>query len=299
MEANNVIGIYLTDICNYKCVFCSVDVPSKTDESIMKDDIYKILKENMNSKYKTIALWGGEPTLRKDFMKIISKIKENNYENIIVETNASMIADVTFANRSIELGVNCFIISIHGADAEMQDDISLVKGSYNKIITAITNIKEKGVYVRTNTVINKQNYEQIPAIVKLLIDLKVDHINLSGLRLVGSAARNLKEVTPKFTDVVRYLKEAFEIAIQSNTYITYDVIPACIMNGYEERQLKWAGFKMFYKDKSINDFSLFINSLKYKGVNCMKCKNLYQCGGVFRGYIDLYGWSEFGYEMIS
>ncbi len=52
---------------------------------------------------------------------------------------------------------------------------------------------------------------------------------------------------------------------------------------------------MFYGDKIVNDFAGFTNKLKSKGSVCRKCDYLNQCGGVFRGYIDLYGWDEFGY----
>lgn len=292
---NNVIGIYLTDICNYKCIFCSVDNPSKTEESIVIEDIYEILAKNMNSEYKTIALWGGEPTLRKDFFDIVEKIKECNYENIIVETNGSKFANSSFLEKALDKGVNYYVISIHGADEKTQDETSLVKGSFDKTITAIKNLKERGVWVRTNTVVNKLNYKQIPSLVNMLIELGVDHINLSGLRVIGNAARNMEYVIPTYSEIWEYLDEGFKKAIESNVSVTFDVFPACTMKGYEDYQLEWDNFKMYYGDKKVKDFFKFTNSLKSKGFKCRTCERLDKCGGVFRGYIKMNGWNEFGY----
>lgn len=292
---SNVIGIYLTDVCNYKCVFCSVDNPSKKEESIEKENIFKILEENKDSDYQAVALWGGEPTTRKDFFEILEKIKECCYETVIIETNGSKFSDLEFLEKTLCNGVNYFIISIHGANAQVQDAISLVGGSFDRTIKAIENLKERGIAVRTNTVVNTLNYQQLPEIVEMLIQKNVDHINISALRTIGNAARNLKMVTPSFSAVSESVKKAFDLAIGAEKSISFDVFPSCTVKGYEEYQLKWTNFKMFYGDKVVNDFARFTNNLKSKGAVCKKCPQLKLCGGVFRGYVDLFGWSEFGY----
>jgi MoaA/NifB/PqqE/SkfB family radical SAM enzyme len=293
---SNVISIYVTDICNHKCVFCSVDTSSNNKDNITTERIFSILEENMNSKYKAIALWGGESTLRKDFFDILKKIKECAYEDIVIETNASNFADRSYLENAIQYGANYFILSIHGADSKVKDAITLKKGSYDKAIAAINNLKQKGMWVRTNTVVNKLNYKQLPQIVKMLTDLKVDHINISGLNIVGNASRNADKVVVSFTEAWDYVKQAFEIVLQSDSRITHDVFPLCVVKGYEDYQLEWRNFKMYFGDNVINDFFKFSNSLKAKGVKCRSCKNLALCGGVIRGYIELNGWEEFGYE---
>ncbi len=292
---SNVIGIYLTDVCNYKCVFCSVDNPSKEEESIEKENIFKILEENKDSDYHAVALWGGEPTTRKDFFEILEKIKECHYETVIIETNGSKFSDIEFLEKTLSNGVNYFIISIHGANAEVQDAISLVGGSFDRTIKTIENLKERGIAVRTNTVVNTLNYQQLPEIVEMLIQKNVDHINISALRTIGNAARNLKMITPSFSEVSESVKKALDLAIGAEKSISFDVFPSCTVKGYEEYQLKWTNFKMFYGNKVVNDFARFTNNLKSKGTVCKKCPKLKLCGGVFRGYVDLFGWSEFGY----
>lgn len=292
---SDVMGIYLTDICNYKCIFCSVDNPSKKGESIILEDIFKILDMNKTNNYEGVALWGGEPTVRKDFFEILEKIKSYNFSRVIIETNGSNLSDTEFLKRTLDNGVNYFIISIHGASSEVQDSISLMDGSFDKIIKTIKNLKKNNMPVRTNTVVNKLNYHQLPEIVEMLIELDVDHINISALRNIGTAARNMKMVTPTFTEVDEYVAEAFEKVLGAKKGLTFDVFPFCRIKGYENYQLKWSNYKMFYGDKVVDDFSEFTNKLKTKGKVCRKCNYIEECGGVFRGYIDLYGWDEFGY----
>lgn len=53
---------------------------------------------------------------------------------------------------------------------------------------------------------------------------------------------------------------------------------------------------MFYGERVIDDFADFTNnSLKAKGSMCKKCEYLERCGGVFKWYIQNFGWDEFGY----
>ena len=131
---------------------------------------------------------------------------------------------------------------------------------------------------------------------KMLIDLKVDHINISGLRMIGNAARNKDKVAVAFMEAREYVNRSFEIVLQSDARITYDVFPMCVMKGYEDYQLEWRNYKMYFGNRVIKDFFKFTNSLKAKGAKCRGCEKAALCGGVIRGYIEQNGWEEFGYD---
>lgn len=192
---HDIMAIYLTDICNFKCIFCSVDNPYRTEEKIKKETILKIIEDNKENEFSGVALWGGEPTTRKDFFEILDKVQTCNFDLTVIETNGYKLSDEEFLKKTIEKGINYFIISIHGATKEIQDKITRVDGSFDKVVKTIKNLKKNNISVRTNTVVNKVNYKQLPDIVKMLIDLDVDHFNISGLRVTGSAAQNFDLVT--------------------------------------------------------------------------------------------------------
>lgn len=292
----DMISIYVTDYCNCKCVFCSMDSPNEGYEQMSRERIGSILANQSNRGYFGIALYGGEPTTRSDFFEILTEIKQNNFQYILLETNGRMLADRAFAEKAMAMGVDLFIISIHGKDKETQDYLSQINGCFEQVIQGIENVKALGGLVRTNTVVNQQNYQQLPEIQEMLINLGVEHINISALRTIGMAKRNFEIITPRYSEMKPYLQAAAAKVSQSGVRFSFDVIPLCIMKGYEASKLEWHNFKMYFRSITIENFAKFTDTnLKVKGEPCGRCAYSDQCGGVFKEYAEAFGWDEFGY----
>lgn len=293
---SDMVAIYVTDYCNCRCLFCSMDSPNEDYEQISRERINSILEKKSNQGYFGVALYGGEPTTRSDFFEILKDIKKNDYQFILLETNGRLLADRDFAQKAMELGVNLFIVSIHGKDRATQDYLSQIKGCFEEVTKGIKNVKQLGGLVRTNTVINKMNYQQLPEIQDMLVMLEVDHMNISGLRTIGTAKRNFQSITPFYKEIEPYLKAAADKGIKSGIRFSFDVIPLCIMKGYENYKLEWNNYKMYFRNIMIDNFAKFTDSnLKIKGNPCNNCSYIDKCGGVFREYIEAFGWDEFGY----
>lgn len=295
-DPHDMVCIYVTDYCNNKCLFCSMDSPDQSYEQISRESINSILAKNQDQGYLGIALYGGEPTIRSDFFDILKDIKKYNYQFILLETNGKKLSDRVFAQKTIELGVDLFIISIHGKDRGTQDYLSQTDGSFEEVIKGIENVKELGGFVRTNTVVNKWNYQQLPEMQDMFIELKVDHTNIAALRTIGMAKRNFELLSPHYTEISPYLKATVAKCLNSGIRFTFDVIPLCIMKGYENYKLEWNNYKMYFRNIVIDNFAQFTDrSLKTKGRPCTSCSYADKCGGVFREYIAAFGWEEFGY----
>lgn len=294
--SGEMLSIHLTDMCNNKCWFCVVDSPGLRRELVSRSKIDRFLEAHKGMGYAAVNLHGGEPTVRKDFIEILEKIRDCGYPRVILQTNARRLANEEFAKKVVELGVDLVVVSVHGSNAEIHDQITGVPKSFDQAIKGIQNVKKFGAKVRTNSVVSRMNYEDFPEIAKLLLSLNVDHINISALHTVGSAFRNFQKVTPTYKDSMPYVKEAIETVKKTDTVITLEGFPLCTIQGYHDKLIDWENqkFKMLFRGVIINNYENYMDdTMRSQGDLCKNCAYNKQCGGVYKEYIAVRGWNEF------
>ncbi|MGC9027662.1 MAG: radical SAM protein [bacterium] len=163
----------LTNKCNLSCLHCLRD---KTDmKSYISVEFFdNILKQAKAYNLRHIAFTGGEPTLHPQFDKIIDTVVKYDYTYHFV-TNAwnfmhvwKMLNDPRFPGRLNKLsGVS---ISVDGAKAETHDYIR-GKGSFKKVLQAISILKVKGIDISVQITINKKNFDEIEQMAMLASEL--------------------------------------------------------------------------------------------------------------------------------
>lgn len=85
----NMACIIFTKGCNFKCSYChnSSLVLDKKIPLILHDDIFAYLEKRKNI-LKGVVISGGEPTIQKNLVEFISKIKKIGYK-VKLDTNGS------------------------------------------------------------------------------------------------------------------------------------------------------------------------------------------------------------------
>jgi MoaA/NifB/PqqE/SkfB family radical SAM enzyme len=290
------LSVHLTDVCNSKCNFCIVDSPHMSEDTIVRRRVSRFLRENAGQGYEAVNLHGGEATIRKDFLEILDEIRGLGYPTVFLQTNGRKLALMKYAREVVARGVSLFIVSMHGATSLTQDRISGSLGSFDQAVRGIRNVKELGQTVRTNSVVSKDNFKEMPEIVDLCLDLGADHINISALHTAGTALRNFWEVTPRYDEVQPYVLEAVDRAVARDTRITLEGFPYCSIPGYEKYMIDWedSKFKMLYRTFVLDDYERYMDSFtRVKDRRCRGCVHDAKCGGVYKEYADLIGWDEF------
>ena len=295
-KEGEMLSIHLTDICNNRCWFCVVDSPGQRVDFVSRNKINRFLEAHSDMGYSAVNLHGGEPTVRKDFLDILQKIKECGYPRVILQTNARKLSIKEFAKKTCELGVDLCVVSVHGSESSIHDEITQVPKSLDQALWGIKNVKELGCKVRINSVVSKMNYQDIPDIVRLLVSLKVDHINISALHTVGAAFKNFQKVTPTYKESMPYVQKAIAIAKKANTVLTLEGFPLCAISDYHENLIDWDNqkFKMLFRGVIIDNYESYMdNTMRAHGEICTDCKFKDMCGGVYKEYTAVRGWDEF------
>lgn len=161
-----ILQLHITGRCNQRCKHCYHT--EYVNETLTFDNIKEIIKqyidlldnynENLEYPYKGhINITGGEPLMRKDFMKIIQFMYANrNKFTFHILSNGSLITD-EIARKLGNSGVNYVQLSIDG-DFENHNSIR-GEGNLERTLKAIDILIRNGVNTAVSFTAGAKNYK--------------------------------------------------------------------------------------------------------------------------------------------
>lgn len=197
----------ITEYCNFKCPYCRG----------LKDDIYgqrKIKELSLSEIKHNIDLWclniplenirfsGGEPTLHKDIVEIVSYAKAKGIKRIAISTNGSN--KIELYKQLVDAGCNDFSISLDACCADDGDKMAGgINGSWNKVVKNIEEIS-KLTYVTVGVVLTPENID------KTIDTIRFAHkLGVSDIRIISAAQWN--QPIPRLNEVEDEIKNAHPI----------------------------------------------------------------------------------------
>jgi len=201
MSEKQSFEVKLGNLCNNNCLVCRV-LDKRTSENKSFPKIKKEINQ-IRKQYSELIISGGEPTIRKDIIKIIEHANELKFHHITLRTNGRMLSYADYCKKIVGFGIDCFEIYLYGHSSQLHDSITGVLGSFDQTIQGIKNLKELNQYVAANVIITEQNYECLSKIVEFLIDLNVDLISLEYVNPKNvSNKNNIVEMSQKLMDEI-------------------------------------------------------------------------------------------------
>jgi MoaA/NifB/PqqE/SkfB family radical SAM enzyme len=281
--------------CNNRCLFC---VQGKKREYFRDKSTQQIKKEMKEGKKECeeIVLTGGEPTIRPDFLELVSYAKKLGFKKIQIQSNGRMFAYLDFCKKTIEAGANEFCLALHGHIPELHDFLTRTPGSFYQTVQGIKNLKLLKQKVLINVVVTKLNYQHLPEIANLLVSLGVDQYQFAFVHPLGSAKENFEMIVPRMSLIEPYIKQGLEIGIKAGKIVMTEAIPYCFMEGYEDyiAEKIIPPTKIYDANFVIEDYTIARrNEGKSKGPNCSNCIYYQICEGPWKEYPEAFGWAEF------
>ncbi len=197
----------ITEYCNFKCPYCRGLKPeiygNRKFKELSLDEIkYNIDLWCLNQPLENIRFSGGEPTLHKDIVEIISYAKQKGINRIAISTNGSN--KIELYKKLIETGVNDFSISLDACCAEDGDKMAGgIKGSWNIVVENIEKIS-KLTYVTVGIVLTPENID------KTIDTIRFAHkLGVSDIRIISAAQYN--KPIPRLNEVEEEIINAHPI----------------------------------------------------------------------------------------
>jgi radical SAM protein with 4Fe4S-binding SPASM domain len=177
------LSISVTQQCNFKCEYCytaPIDMDSSSKESTKQLDLPKVLSLlEEASEFGTIfvLITGGEPTLFKGWMDVILKILELNMIPVLT-TNGSVITRQQLETLAAA-GMPEITFSLDAASPYLHHKITQTHNTFDRVIAAIQNSVDVGLYTLVKCVLTTSNYGNIPELIDFVVGMGVKEIGIT------------------------------------------------------------------------------------------------------------------------
>ncbi|ATU05381.1 hypothetical protein BKN14_02925 [Candidatus Gracilibacteria bacterium HOT-871] len=225
--------------CNYRCGFCETHNVLKKRHRFSYEDIVEtfLFITKLKSKINSVDLFGGEPTIDKNFLKLVDFFglmkKRFGIEYVNVATNAFLLGNKNFACQ-VAGKIDCFRVSFHSLDKQYFENITRISGSFDKVCDAIKNLSDLKQLTIINTVLTKGNVEKIIPTISFLKKLSPNaFIKISGMVVSDLNFGNIKDIMLSINETKYFLYEKLLPFLQEkNITIQLEKLPYCLVSDF-------------------------------------------------------------------
>lgn len=193
--------IKLTWRCNLRCSMCNSwrgrKTPGEAPRELPTPAVKNLLTVLRQRGCRKVHFSGGEVCMLQSLPDTIAFARNLGLQ-VNLTTNGTLI-DKPIAQMLIEHRVHNVTISIDAADPKQHDKLRGVKGAWKEAWRGIGRIRERrerkgrGPHLSVNTVVSRDNIQDLAALYDLLKERHVDHWNLLPLDTEHAAQRPSEE----------------------------------------------------------------------------------------------------------
>ncbi|HSB46665.1 MAG TPA: radical SAM protein [Candidatus Bilamarchaeum sp.] len=158
------LQLLLTNRCNSRCKNCFIWKKYIDDPEGLRDEVrledYERLFRDYGGSLEWLAVSGGEPTLRPDFIDIIRAAKKHNPGISLVTINSNALTPEKLISQAREISEfvpNLKIVLSLDGDKETHDDIRGVPGNYDRVVQVYRALRESDIEVELECTVHDGN----------------------------------------------------------------------------------------------------------------------------------------------
>lgn len=214
------VKAYLTHRCNLRCVMCDgwAGRHAGRDE-LSTDEWLSVITQARSLGLANLKLFGGEPTLRQDLATIVEHAARLGVRCALV-TNGTLLTKER-AHALVQAGLRELDLSLDAGNPALHDSIRGAPGVWSRAVQGLQAMRQaarsQGVqlHIRVNTVVMRENWQDMPNLASVLSDLGVDEIALNPVIPRG----NDRQHALSRQDILRYNAEiAPQVAERAAAY---------------------------------------------------------------------------------
>ena len=167
--------IDLTNRCNMRCPVCFAN--AGVTGFVCQPDYDQIVRQLQTLRdlrpipCTAIQFTGGEPTIHRDFLKIVTKAKEMGFSHIQIATNGLTLADRDFARRCHDAGLHTLYLQFDGVGEEAYRQTRNYPGIWAKKLAVVANCRELDMKIcLVPTILKGINDDQVEKIFQFAVE---------------------------------------------------------------------------------------------------------------------------------
>lgn len=203
--------VEVTRRCNLACAYCGSSCNGKEQRPELTSAEWISVMEQVAADFDApkvmIALMGGEPTVKEGVFDLMAALQRLEFPWGMVTNGQTLDADM--ARRLVDLGMKSISLSMD-ALPDLNDRLR-GRGTSQKVIDAVGHLKAAGFAGKLEimSTITAPAVEQLPAMRKLVADLKVPLWRVVPVMPIGRAAQS-QELVPTGAQLRQLIEFAAE-----------------------------------------------------------------------------------------
>jgi heme d1 biosynthesis radical SAM protein NirJ len=191
--------------CNLTCKHCySISTDRDFPGELSTQEVYSVMDDLKRYGVPVLILSGGEPLLRPDIFDIARRAKGMGFY-VGLSTNGTLI-DATNIGDISETGFDYVGVSLDGIE-ETHDRFRRKAGAYRASLAGIRLARDAGIKVGVRFTLTQDNAHDLPALLRLLEEERIDKFYLSHLNYAGRGNNNrahdaIRETTRRTMDLL-------------------------------------------------------------------------------------------------
>jgi radical SAM protein with 4Fe4S-binding SPASM domain len=145
------------------CIHCGSAAGRKRDDELSTEEALQLCDDLKAIGCKGVALMGGEPLLRSDWVGISKRVHDLGMELSII-TNGWLGHDDQVTQQIVDLAPECVSVSLDGGESSVHDMIRGAKGSFEHATQAIERYAGLGLPTSVITTVHKMNLKELTKI---------------------------------------------------------------------------------------------------------------------------------------
>ena len=224
------IRIKPTNVCNHNCWYCAYKVDHLQlgqdmieRDYIPEDKMMEIIEDCKEMGVKALTFsGGGEPFVYRYFLQTIKKIVEYGISFAALTNGSKLKGEIAelFALHGTWLRV-----SIDGFDDQSYADYRDIKeGEFSKLLENMknfVNIPNRKCNLGVSFIIDDKNYTQIYEFTKLMKEIGVDSIKLSGCVIANEGYKN-NEYHKPFYEEAKALSQKAKLELEDENFEVFE-----------------------------------------------------------------------------
>jgi MoaA/NifB/PqqE/SkfB family radical SAM enzyme len=271
----------VTYVCNNHCTFCAVGTRTQVDGHPTRQREY--LDAYRAEGVTMVDFDGGEPTMNPELVPLIRHARRAGYERVNVTTNGRLCFYEDFARRLVRSGLTTLLFSVHGPDARTHAQQVGVAEAFEQTVGGIRNcvrLAPAGVELGMNITLTKGNYEKLPDVADLALELGLAWLNIQFLTPFGRATSAVAPDTQAAAAVTRGVIDRYRDRMKLQVIN----LPFCFMPGYEAFMmgdlLKLERHMIFVNNETVN-LAQYLAERRTRKPVCGPCEHAVFCGGFY------------------
>lgn len=228
----------ITNRCNLQCRHC-YNASYSGGGTLPPSDLHTIAEALAHSGIFFATLSGGEPLMEPEIWKVISLFRDEK-KSVQLISNGTLITEKV-ARKIKDFNVNSVQISLDGLE-ETHNNQRGAQNCFKKSVQAIEYLLKENISVVVNTLVSQRNVEEIPSLLKVLLNLGVCEWRVTRMILMGRGQSLQDEIlTREQTKTLTLFLLEKRRALQGKMIVSPDECIAFCGEKIHEYGLSWHG----------------------------------------------------------